>query len=212
MSRVWNLTFHGVGEPLRPFDEGEEAVWISLDRLRATLDALSGRPDACVTVDDGNASDRVHMACELRSRGLRGTFFVTVGRLGEPGFLTPDEVRELVASGMGVGSHGMAHRDWRHLDDAQLDRDLREARDALEAIVGTAVTDAACPFGSYDRRVLRSLRRAGYRRVYTSDGGPARPDAWLQARTTVTHGSRMPWLEEHRAGMRPLKRMVKRWR
>ena len=31
------------------------------------------------------------------------------------------------------------------------------------------------PFGSYDRHVLRALRRTGVTRVYTSDGGWARP-------------------------------------
>ena len=45
---------------------------------------------------------------------------------------------------------------------------------------------AACPFGEYDRNVLNSLRQAGYRRVFTSDGGTASETRWLQARTTLT--------------------------
>ncbi len=48
-----------------------------------------------------------------------------------------------------------------------------------------AVTQAACPFGAYDRRVLRSLRGYGYERVFTSDGGRLRADRWLQARNSV---------------------------
>jgi hypothetical protein len=34
--------------------------------------------------------------------------------------------------------------------------------------------------------VLAGLRRAGYLMVYTSDGGAADENHWLQARTTVT--------------------------
>ena len=48
---------------------------------------------------------------------------------------------------------------------------------------------AACPFGAYDRAVLSGLRRAGYRFVYTSDGGSAVKDQWLQARTTITRST-----------------------
>ncbi len=40
--------------------------------------------------------------------------------------------------------------------------------------IGEPVSSVAIPFGSYDRRVLRRLRGAGLRRVYTSDGGRAR--------------------------------------
>jgi hypothetical protein len=33
--------------------------------------------------------------------------------------------------------------------------------------------------------VLGALRSHGYERVFTSDGGPARSDRWLQARTSL---------------------------
>ena len=48
------------------------------------------------------------------------------------------------------------------------------------------VDTAACPFGSYDRTVLRGLRRAGYRHVYTSDGGIVSTGDWIQPRVTIT--------------------------
>ena len=54
--------------------------------------------------------------------------------------------------------------------------------------MGAEVIEAACPFGSYDRRVLGELRRAGYRKVYTSDRGPAGRGDWLQPRNTVNCG------------------------
>ena len=89
----------------------------------------------------------------------------------------------------------------------------------LEEIVERLVTDAACPFGSYDRRVLRRLRRCGYNHVYTSDRGMARPTAWLQTRNTVRRGdgadllariSSRPAARERLA--RRVRRTAKRWR
>jgi len=186
--RTINLTFHGVGPRARPVDDGEAAVWIDRDRFDAVLDAVRGRDDVRITFDDGNASDLQHGLPALLDRGMTATFFVVAGRVGAPGFLDAAAVRELAAAGMTIGCHGMRHRPWRGLDAAALDEELVQAKDELERLVGAPVTEAACPFGAYDRRVLGALRRSGYRRVFTSDRGAARPGDWLQARTTIHAG------------------------
>ena len=94
------------------------------------------------------------------------------------------------------------------------------ARERLEEAAGVRIEQAACPFGAYDRRSLAALRAAGYARVYTSDGGPANPAAWLQPRTTVHAGddpdevARL-WQEPEaalRALLRRGKLAFKRWR
>jgi len=87
---------------------------------------------------------------------------------------------------MGIGSHGAAHRTWRHLPPNELEEELAGSKRVLEEICGFPIDRAACPFGEYDRRVLQVLRSAGYRFVYTSDGGCAAASQWLRARTTVT--------------------------
>lgn len=183
--RTINLTFHGVGDPTRPLDAGEERVWLDEDRFESVLDSVVGRHEVRLTFDDGNASDLEQALPRLGSRGLTATFFVVAGRLGEPGFLDAEGVRTLAAAGMGIGCHGMRHRPWRRLAGRDLDEELVDSRRVLERIMRRPVREAACPFGSYDRRVLRNLRRHGYRRTYTSDSGMARPGDWIQARNTV---------------------------
>jgi peptidoglycan/xylan/chitin deacetylase (PgdA/CDA1 family) len=214
--RTINLTFHGIGAHERRLDHGEGDVWLSRERFESVLDAVAGRDDVRITFDDGNASDLELALPALRRRGLTGTFFVVAGRLGAPGFVDADGVRELADAGMAIGCHGMNHRPWRKLDDAALDEELVEARARLERIVGRPVTAAACPFGSYDRRVLRALRRSGYRTVYTSDGGTATPRGWLQPRTTVRpdHGPELVGRIAAANGTlrRRAKLTVKRWR
>lgn len=181
------VNFHGVGIPDRPLDPGEEHVWLGADHFGAVLDMLAdvGR-DIHISFDDGNASDVDIALPALRERGLRAAFFVLAGKLGQHGYLSASGVAELATAGMTVGSHGMHHVDWRKLDEASLDVELAQPLGILGDIIGFSVDEAACPFGSYDRRVLARLRATGYRRVYTSDGGPAWDDGWLTARTTVT--------------------------
>jgi peptidoglycan/xylan/chitin deacetylase (PgdA/CDA1 family) len=219
-ARLINLTFHGVGEPLRPLDPGEASVWVGLETFVAVLDRVAERTDVGISFDDGNISDIERALPALRERGLRATFFVVAGRLGAPHFLDEGDLRSLVAAGMEIGSHGMRHRPWRGLDRHALHEELVEAKAILEGVAGRPVTRASCPFGSYDRRVLGTLRRCGYHQVYTSDGGMARSGTFLQARYSLDAGdssevlSRIAELETrpHRALGRRAKVIVKRWR
>jgi peptidoglycan/xylan/chitin deacetylase (PgdA/CDA1 family) len=220
LDRSINLNFHGIGDPERALDPGEANVWVSNEQFLSVLDCAVGRDDVRITFDDGNASDLEVALPALHERGLSATFFVVAGRLGSPRFLDEDGVGQLAAAGMEIGCHGMRHRPWRGLDERALHEELVGARTVLEGVVGRPVTLAACPFGSYDRRVLRTLRGSGYRHVYTSDGGIAHPGAFLQTRISVGPHDEPGLLERisasrppaHRALMRRAKLAVKRWR
>jgi peptidoglycan/xylan/chitin deacetylase (PgdA/CDA1 family) len=218
-SRRLNLTFHGIGGTDRRLAQGEEGFWLDQDEFESALDSVVGRRDVSITFDDGNASDVEHALPRLRRRGLTATFFVVAGRLGAPGFLDERGVRELAAAGMGIGCHGMRHRPWRGLDERELWEEVVEARRVLEEVVRRPVTEAACPFGSYDRRVLRFLRRNGYRRAYTSDRGTASAGDWIQPRNTVRPGNAASVIDRvlaeastHNGLRRRAKLAVKRWR
>ncbi|MET8000780.1 polysaccharide deacetylase family protein [Nonomuraea glycinis] len=200
MRAVTNLTVHGIGEAARGLDPGEDGTWVSVAQFERVMDAVAGRPDVRITFDDGNASDVEIALPRLVERGLRAEFFVLAGLLGEPGRLDSTGVRELLRAGMRVGSHGWAHRDWRTLDAAQAAEELSAAHHLLGQLIGEPVSRVAIPFGSYDRRVLSRLRRAGVTRAYTSDGGRARPDAWLQPRNSLKRDLDSGWIIRVLAG------------
>jgi peptidoglycan/xylan/chitin deacetylase (PgdA/CDA1 family) len=214
------LTVHGIGEPKRALDPGEDRTWISVDEFERVLDAVAGRSDVRLTFDDGNDSDVEIALPRLVDRGLVAEFFLLAGRLDRAGSVDQAAARALLAAGMRIGSHGFDHVDWRALDDAAARRELVEAAAALAELTGAPVTRVAVPFGSYDRVVLRRLRGAGVHRVYTSDGGPARASAWLQPRTSLHSGLSAagvrdlvdPHATVLRRARRVAARSVKRWR
>ncbi len=219
MSRQLILTFHGLGEPPRSAAESERRVWVPVQWLQAILDALPAG-GVRLAFDDGNASDVEHALPMIAQRGMRAHFFPLTGRIGAAGYLGEHDIVRLRDAGMVIGSHGVHHCPWRRLDDRELFDELDVSRRELSRIVGKEVTDAACPFGSYDRRVLKALRAAGYRRAFTSDGGPARTSSWLAPRTTVDLSHPLEhWLKLARTGPHgpsdPVllgKRLVKRLR
>jgi peptidoglycan/xylan/chitin deacetylase (PgdA/CDA1 family) len=121
---------------------------------------------------------------------------------------------------MAIGSHGWDHRDWRGMNDAEAERELTGAHRVLTNLIGHEVTRVAIPFGSYDRHVLRRLRAAKVSCAYTSDGGRARRDAWLQARTSLRHDLDADWVSRVldatpspvRLARGSAVRTIKRWR
>jgi len=218
-TRILNLTFHGIGSPPRRA-EHETWNWLTVSEFSATLDAVRERSDVRLTFDDSYRSDFEVALPELQCRELTGTFFAVTGRIGQRDFITPEHLRAMVEAGMTIGSHGMNHRPWRRLTDAELDEELVRARAMLEDILGQPVDEAACPFGAYDRRTVQGLRRAHYRHVFTSDRGWASPGDWMQPRYTLA-GNPDPEVVERLASggapgplhpLQPLKNAIKRWR
>jgi peptidoglycan/xylan/chitin deacetylase (PgdA/CDA1 family) len=207
--RVLNICFHGIGSPGRELEPGEAAYWIDADQYRAILDEIAGWTGVRLSFDDGNDSDIRIGLPDLAERGLTAAFFPVAGRLGGRGSLEEADVAELARRGMVIGTHGMSHRSWRGMDPATRQAELVEARQRLAAAAGSPVTEAACPLGHYDRRVLSDLKRLGYRRVYTSDRRTARPDSWLQPRFSVRAGDTIESLRATLLATPPLTRQAR---
>jgi peptidoglycan/xylan/chitin deacetylase (PgdA/CDA1 family) len=184
LSDPFNLCFHGIGTPQRALEAGEEEFWLEVDQFEEMLEMIKRHPFVNITIDDGNASDLTHALPALLKHDLAATFFVVAERIDAPGALSSEGIRALVSAGMRIGTHGLAHRPWRSLGGHCLEAEMRAAR-IIADVAGAPIREAACPFGSYDRRVLGALRRHGFTRVYTVDRGRARYGAWLQPRYTV---------------------------
>lgn len=216
------LCLHGVGRPGRRLEEGENRFWISRQTLDGILDAVlaSDRPVE-LTVDDANASDYDEILPALLERNLTATFFVITDRIGTPGSLTGEQIQVMAEAGMTFGFHGATHAAWRELSDHELDGELGNSAARLAAITGLRVRVAACPRGSYDRRVVAALRRHGYERMYTVDGGASRVGSWVRTRYTITRfdtaESIAAWIANPRGAtvqhtIRVTRSLLKRWR
>lgn len=183
MARIW-LTAHGVGTPPADgIDDVDPEMWMAADNFERLLDSIGH--DVPLTFDDGFVSCWDIAFPALVRRNLTAKFFVIVGLLGRKGYMLKEHLREMRSAGMEVGTHGMYHRRWLRMDAATSSEEIPQAKEQLEDILGETVTEAACPFGRYDRASLRALRQANIRRVYTSDAVPANPDNWLIPRYTI---------------------------
>lgn len=119
-----------------------------------------------LTFDDGYLSDLV-CADALAAHGLKGIFFVSTANIGARGYLAVEDVRELDAMGMTVGSHSHEHVRLTKLDPAVAAAQIRQSKSILEDILGKPVQDFAYPGGATTLRLTEAVRAAGFGRQFT---------------------------------------------
>lgn len=119
-----------------------------------------------LTFDDGFASDLI-CADTLAANGMKGLFFISSANIGERGYLGAEDIRELDAMGMTVGSHSHEHARLTTFDFNKAAIQVRRSKEVLEDVLGKPVHDFAFPGGACTRRLAAAVRNAGFRRQYT---------------------------------------------
>lgn len=157
---------------VREPDFRKQITWLRSAGMRgvSVSDALSNRPTegVVITFDDGCETDLIVAAPILREANFGGTFYITVGYLGRPGYLVPRQVRELSDAGFDIGCHSMTHPYLNDLADQELNREIAEAKTRLEEMIDRPVHHFSCPGGRWSPTVSAVARRAGYRSITTS--------------------------------------------
>ncbi|MEN3271374.1 MAG: hypothetical protein V7636_135, partial [Actinomycetota bacterium] len=197
------LAYHGVDE--LPWHADPHGLFVPADVLRrqirrlrragrrfTTLGALasaveSGSAESLValTFDDGLADNRHQLLPVLQEEGVPATVFVIAGLIGashpdppNARLLGPDEITELAASGVEIGSHSVAHRDLTTLSAADVVSDLRESKEILESVVRGPVDVLAYPFGRANDIVRSAAREAGFAAACEATGRGSWEDPW----------------------------------
>ena len=117
--------------------------------------------------DDGDPSD-IKIAELLRSRGLRGTFYIPMsGYLGKT-TLTPGDLRAMCSEGFEIGAHSVSHNSLTLLTGEQLVREVKVCKQILEQRIGREVPMFCYPNGRYNQAVMREVKRAGYEGARTT--------------------------------------------
>lgn len=85
--------------------------------------------------------------------------------------LTWDQVCELDAGGVEIGSHTVTHPILTRTEPLQLHAELSQSKTRLETVLKRKVDLFCYPNGNYNEQVVRETERAGYRCAVTTDFG-----------------------------------------
>jgi peptidoglycan/xylan/chitin deacetylase (PgdA/CDA1 family) len=129
---------------------------------------FSGGLKFALTFDDSCETDLIAAAPVLKALGFGATFYATVGFLGQRGYMSEAQLRDLSDADFEVGCHSMTHPYLSDLNDAGLRREIIDAKTRLEQIVGRRVEHFSCPGGRFDERVIEIAKESGYRTLATS--------------------------------------------
>jgi peptidoglycan/xylan/chitin deacetylase (PgdA/CDA1 family) len=121
-----------------------------------------------ITFDDGFADLARTALPVLRRHGLTATAYVITSRLGAPPsrdtdpVLDWDEVAELHANGLEIGSHSHSHRALDCLRRTELQQEIALSKLLLEDGLQERVSSFAYPYGYSSTTVRQAVRAAGF--------------------------------------------------
>ncbi len=136
---------------------------------------------AIISFDDGDLSMYAIAFPLLRTYGIKATFFIISGMLGQVGYIAPAQLREMSQWKSPDGrrlfdfqSHSENHYYFSRLPGEELNRELVRSKKAIEAITGRTVDTIALPFGdgASNPGIQAAARTAGYANIRTTSPLP----------------------------------------
>jgi len=157
----------------------EQMAWMAARGLRgvsiaALVDAMrqgKTRGMVGITFDDGYTSVIESALPVLKKHGFGATVFIISGLLGGTNewdegpswpLMSGDQVNELAAAGIEIGSHSATHMRLAGASEEQLRDETADSRTALTKLCGTDIGGFAYPYGSMDASARAAVREAGY--------------------------------------------------
>ena len=145
-----------MGDPMQPHSADRSLkgkLRRRLARLRARRPAPEGPERAIVSFsfDDAPESAVLEGAARLEARGLRGSYFVSMGLAGTVGPMGPNadagQLRRLMARGHELACHTYSHLDCGQASGEAAAADVERNRAALQELGAAAPACFAYPYG-----------------------------------------------------------------
>lgn len=116
------------------------------------------------TFDDGLKDQYTVAYPMLKEAGLKGTFFIIAGKVGDPkGYrskaerntplMTWDDIKEMSDAGMEIGSHSFGDIRIAKLTHDEIVADLKRSKETIEAHTGKPCVSFAAPFNAKESKM-----------------------------------------------------------
>jgi peptidoglycan/xylan/chitin deacetylase (PgdA/CDA1 family) len=173
-------------------DAGYETISTTDLIYHLTLGAPLPAKPIIITFDDGYADNYIHAFPLLQKYGFSATFYVVTDYVdrGLSRYMTWEQIEEMAASGMEIGSHSRDHPDLRGKPYEYLVWQILGSRQTIEAHVGRPIHAFSYPSGAYDDFAVQVVRSAHFwGAVTTAQGATHTSDDIFELRRIRVRGT-----------------------
>ncbi|MCX7781191.1 MAG: polysaccharide deacetylase family protein [Negativicutes bacterium] len=144
--------------------------------LAEMYDAFAGKGSmpakpVVITFDDGYKDNYLTALPIMEKYRMKATVFVIAGQVGEPAYLTWEQIREMQRRHTEIGSHTLSHVALSEVAAGEQEMEIRTSKAVLEENLKIPVEFLAYPFGKFMPAHFDMLRQAGYRGACTGLAG-----------------------------------------
>ncbi len=124
-----------------------------------------------LTFDDGYADFYVNAIPILRQLGFRAVMALPTGLVGNPGYMTWDELSQVAGANVEIVNHTWSHASLATNSTALVDKEVMTAEGQLSQRGYNANKVFVYPFGGYNDYAINYLQGKGYTMAFTTVGG-----------------------------------------
>lgn len=137
---------------------------IDFGQLRASV--KQSKAIVCFTFDDSNDTDYTIAYPYLSARDIRATTYTIANQIGQPNFLTLNQLRELDAAGWTCGTHG--EFSYTTLTNPQLILDLEYNKNFLINNNISGWRHLSYPLGDFNPSVVSTIKQLKFKSARTT--------------------------------------------
>lgn len=167
---------------------------ISVDELANALINQQPLPpkSIVITLDDGYDDIYTNAYPILYKYQLKGNLMIPTGLLGNPGYLSWDELKRMVETGLIFAyDHSWSHAYLTNLGDEKIKEEILTAKLQLDEKLGKQVNIFAYPYGLENQQIVNILKENGFRAALSTIPGFIQCDSFIMSlhRTRVGNAS-----------------------
>lgn len=134
-----------------------------------------------ISFDDGYIDDYKNAFPLLKKYNAHATFHIIPNRIGQPGYMNKQQIKEMIDAGMEIGSHTYSHVVLTDIDPKYYEWEIGVSKYSLEkTFPGIEVTTLAYPCGKWNSAIKEALKKYGYKQALTGETGANLPETYAE--------------------------------